>query len=82
MAINAESTAAMNVTLPTDSKAVTAMSKDDFRNEKLYQTTMHMVKKMLNEGIISEEEYRQIDTIFLEKYKPVFGTLLSDISLT
>ena len=82
MAINAESTAAMNATLPTDSKAVTAMSKDDFRNEKLYQTTMHMVKKMLNEGIISEEEYRQIDTIFLEKYKPVFGTLLSDISLT
>ena len=82
MAINAESTAAMNVTLPTDSKAVIAMSKDDFRNEKLYQTTMHMVRKMLDEGIISEEEYRQIDTIFLEKYKPVFGTLLSDISLT
>ena len=38
--------------------------------------------KMLEEGIISEEEYRQIDTIFLEKYKPVFGTLFSDISLT
>ena len=72
----------MNATLPTDSKAVAAMSKDDFRNEKLYQTTMHMVRKMLDEGIISEEEYRQIDTIFIEKYKPVFGTLLSDISLT
>ena len=26
--------------------------------------------------------HRQIDTIFLEKYKPVFGTLFSDISLT
>ena len=38
--------------------------------------------KMLKEGIVSEEEYRQIDTIFLEKYKPVFGTLFSDISLT
>ncbi len=72
----------MNATLPTDLKVVAAMSKDDFRNEKLYQTTMHMVRKMLDEGIISEEEYRQIDTIFLEKYKPVFGTLLSDISLT
>ena len=82
MAINAESTAVMSVILQTVSKAVAAMSKDDFRNEKLYQTTMHMVRKMLDEGIISEEEYRQIDTIFLEKYKPVFGTLLSDISLT
>ena len=58
------------------------MSKEDFRNEKLYQTTMHLARKMLEEGIISEEEYRRIDTIVLEKYKPVFGTLFSDISLT
>lgn len=56
------------------------MSKEEFRNEKLYQTTMYLARKMLEEGIISEEEYRQIDTIFLEKYKPVFGTLFSDIS--
>lgn len=72
----------MNVTSLTASKVVTAMSKEVFRNEKLYQTTMHLARKMLEEGIISEEEYRQIDTIFLEKYKPVFGTLFSDISLT
>jgi len=61
---------------------VAAMSREEFRNEKLYQTTMYFVRKILSEGIISEEEYRQIDTIFLEKYKPVFGTLFSDISLT
>ena len=72
----------MNATSLTVSKVVTAMSKEDFRNEKLYQTTMHLARKMLEEGIISEGEYRQIDTIFLEKYKPVFGTLFSDISLT
>ena len=41
------------------------MSKEDFRNEKLYQTTMHLARNMLEEGIISEGEYRQIDTIFL-----------------
>ncbi|MCM1222969.1 MAG: hypothetical protein NC124_01555 [Clostridium sp.] len=58
------------------------MSKSDFRNEKLYQATMSMARRMLSEGLISEEEYRQIDTIFLAKYRPVFGTLLSDISLT
>lgn len=73
----------MNATLLTAlRRMVAAMSKEEFRNEKLYQTTMHLVRKMLEEGIISEEEYRQIDTIFLEKYQPVFGTLLSDISLT
>ena len=58
------------------------MSKEEFRNEKLYQTTMHRARKMLEEGVVSEEEYRRIDTIFLDKYKPVFGTLFSDISLT
>ena len=58
------------------------MSKDDFKNEKLYQATMSMARKMLSEGLISEEEYRQIDTIFLDKYRPVFGTLFSDIRLT
>lgn len=78
----AGSIAAMSATSPTASKVVTAMSKEEFRNEKLYQTTMHLARKMLEEGIISEEDYRQIDTIFLEKYKPVFGTLFSDISLT
>lgn len=58
------------------------MSNAEFRNEKLYQTTMSMARRMLDEGIISEEEYCQIDTIFLEKYSPVFGTLFSDITLT
>ena len=52
------------------------MSKEEFRNEKLYQTTMHLARKMLSDGLISEDEYRQIDTIFTRKYQPVFGTLL------
>ena len=68
----------MIVTLPLGSKAVTAMSKEDMRREKLYQTTMHIARKMLKEGIISEDEYRRIDKIFLEKYKPVLGTLFSN----
>ena len=58
------------------------MSEEQFRNEKLYQVTMHMARRMLSQGLISEEEYRQIDTIFLEKYQPVFGTLFSGMPLT
>lgn len=54
------------------------MSKEEFRNEKLYQTTMHLARKMLSDGLISEDEYRQIDTIFLEKYHPTLGTLFSE----
>lgn len=54
------------------------MSKEAFRNEKLYQATMRLARKLLSEGIISEAEYRQIDTIFLDKYQPVFGTLSAE----
>lgn len=58
------------------------MSEEQMKNEKLYQATMSMVRQMLENGIINELEYRQIDTIFLEKYRPVFGTLFSDTRLT
>jgi len=58
---------------------VAAVSKEQLTNEKLYQATMSMVRRMLEKGLISEEEYRQIDTMFLEKYRPLFGTLFSEI---
>lgn len=57
------------------------MTKQEFRNERLYQTTMAAVKKLLKQGTISEDEYGQIDTIFREKYHPSLGSLLFDISL-
>lgn len=57
------------------------MNKEEFRNEKLYQITMHIARQMLAEGLISEKEYRQIDTLFTEKYKPILGTLFADIDL-
>ena len=43
---------------------VAAVSKEQLTNEKLYQATMSMVRRMLEKGLISEEEYRQIDTMF------------------
>ena len=58
------------------------MNKINFKNEKLYQATMHIAGKLLSDGVISNEEYCLIDTIFTEKYAPVFGGLFADISLT
>ena len=80
--IIAESIAATSATLLTVLRAGLSMTKEEFKNEKLYQTTMHIARKMLKEGIISEKEYNQIDAIFLEKYKPVLGKLFSEIDLT
>ena len=81
MAVRHGNIAATNATSSIGSE-VAAMSEKQMHDEKLYQATMSMARRMLAEGLISQEEYRQIDTIFLEKYHPVFGTLLSDISLT
>ena len=58
------------------------MDKQTFRNEVMYQTTMNIFRDMLKNGVISEKEYYRIDTIFLEKYRPVFGGLFSDNRLT
>lgn len=54
------------------------MSEEQMRREKLYQATMSKVRAMLEKEMISEEEYAIIDTIFLGKYRPVFGTLFSE----
>ena len=53
----------------------------DKQNEKMYQATMSMARSMLNRCLITEEDYRQIDTIFTEKYRPSLGTLFADIDL-
>ena len=58
------------------------MTKEQFHNEKMYQATMGMVRRMLSEGIISEEEYQRVDKIFLEKYRPVIGSVFSHTALT
>lgn len=71
----------MSAILPTG-LGVAQMTEEQFRAEKLYQATMNMARRMLLQGLISEEEYCQIDTIFLEKYRPVFGTLFSTMPLT
>jgi len=53
-----------------------------FNAEKLYRATMAIAKSMLTKGLITFDEYNIIDTKMLDKYRPIFGTLLSQTSLT
>jgi len=57
------------------------MTEQEFKNEKLYQGVMHHVRAMLLQGIITEEQYCQIETKMREKYRPYSGDLLSGINL-
>lgn len=53
------------------------VSEEQFRAERLYLISLLVAKSMLQKGIISEDEYSEIDTILLEKYRPTLGTLLA-----
>lgn len=54
------------------------MSKEELHNDMLYHAAISMAKTMFENGMITEEEYAEIDTILLEKYRPYLGTLLSE----
>ena len=64
------------------SKVVSNMSEEDFRQEKLYQATMHILRSIRSEGLINGGEYKQAEQLMVEKYHPVLGALFSNISLT
>lgn len=51
------------------------MTQEQFERESHYRIAMTVANTMLSEGLISEVEYRVIDTIFIEKYLPPIGRL-------
>lgn len=48
------------------------MTKERLNKEMLYQASLSPFKAMLLNGVISEEDYRVIDTILRGKYSPIF----------
>ena len=57
------------------------MTKEQMDKETMYQATMSIAKNLLNRGVISDEEYTQIDTNFRSKYGISLSTLFTDIRL-
>jgi hypothetical protein len=44
------------------------MNADLFQRLSLYRATMAAVKQMLDQGLITADEYDQIDRMFAQKY--------------
>ncbi len=57
------------------------MTPEEFENEKRYQLLMHQVKRMLESGIISEDEFFEISEKYARKYRPKSGALLVEKDL-
>ena len=51
------------------------MNREQFKRERLYQTTIAIVRMMLKNSLITEDEFCQIDSMLLEKYRPLLGGL-------
>jgi hypothetical protein len=48
------------------------MTSDQFEREMRYQAMMAISQKMLNEGLLSEDDFEKIDSYLREKYQPIF----------
>lgn len=73
-----ENTVVMSATSKIDlktRKGNSSMTSEQFKSEKEYQVRMSIMKTMLKMGLITKSEYDKIDTKFLKKYSPIFGSL-------
>ena len=57
------------------------MTKEQLNKEMLYHANLSPFKSMLKDGIISEDDYRAIDTILRDQYSPIFVEKSYQISL-
>mgnify|MGYP007069915328 CR=1 FL=1 len=57
------------------------MSADEFQRETRYEFAMHQVRRMLDIGLISEDEFREIEGRFRARYHPITGGLLVETDL-
>jgi hypothetical protein len=53
------------------------ITEEEFDRELHYQTVMHFLRIMLLKGMISENEFFQVEILNRERYKPLIGILLS-----
>lgn len=51
------------------------MTQGQFEREKNYRVSIAITKIMLERKLINDKEYREIDTMLIAQYKPVFGGL-------
>jgi hypothetical protein len=51
------------------------MNNDQFERERRYQSTLAVVQHMLRLSLITEDEFKAINTMLLEKHRPLLSCL-------
>ena len=57
------------------------MTTECLSKEILYHASLAPFQEMLYEGLITAEDYAAIDTILHDKYRPIFGSNISENTL-
>ena len=57
------------------------LTQEEFDREKRYLGLLHFLKQMRRDGLISDDEYRQINAEYAHTYSPKTGALLARIDL-
>ena len=57
------------------------LTAEEFEREKRYQGLLYFLKRMLRDGLISDDEYRQISAEYARTFSPKTGVLLARIDL-
>ena len=71
-----ESTAAISATLPIGTgHKVFPLSKTQFKDEVSYTISSGIFRSMLENGLISKEEYEEMDTIIANKTASILADL-------
>ncbi len=60
-------------------EVVSNMTEMQFQAEKRYQVAIAIANSLLEKELITKEEYAVINATLLEKYRPILGTLLSEL---
>lgn len=51
------------------------MTEKQFNSELEYQIWINIMKELLKEQIITDQEYKKIDKMLLKEYQPIFSSL-------
>ncbi len=51
------------------------MTTEQFEREKNYRTSLAIARNLVTRGIISEKDYRKIDTMLNKKFSPLLGSI-------
>ena len=56
------------------------MTNEQFERERQYRVAISVAAAMIKQGLLTEDEFRIINEMMIEKYKPFFGGLVRGLS--